>query len=478
MESLDRHPDDRHVDEALGALREAPVPDGPPDDVMQRTLQRLAAAERWPALPSVFARIQSMRPTTRYAAAAGFLFVAAVVVLTGLAPRHAADAYALEQTMEAVKAVRFMHLKAWLPDGTLRDERWIEIGPDGRQVRYRQETKRDECRFVVVEDDGQVAVFRDDKQAVILYTSEQQQYQWVGDFHQFFADMAGDSSVVIEPNVEYKGRPAHRVRWLRLNTQCYVDPESKLPIHVDDEEIAYEEPPPGTFDLVVPEGYTVVDTRPGGAPVDLPDWLRKEQEVKEAADRAFHEGRFALAEKDYAKAEELFGKTVEGQPGRNWAWFWLGEARSKQGDYDGAIECYDCVIEMFADDIEGACYCWLARGMAYARKARLAEPEAAEAWRQKARADFGNALPTMIGVLRDIRGARMYDFADDPLIRNDPKRRPSPEESFGRMIERLRAATGENFGYRPNAGPEERERVIAAWEAWWAKHKAEYGVKP
>ena len=168
-------PNDRLLDDALSSLRDAPA-DGPPDDVVRRTVDRLAAEGGRPTPSLIFERIRAMRPATKYAAAVALLLVVVILVATSWAPRR--TAYALEETMEAVKTVRFMHLKAWLHDGTLRDERWIEIGPDGRQVRYRQETRRDEGRFLVVEDDGTVAVFRDDKQAVILYTSEQQQYQW------------------------------------------------------------------------------------------------------------------------------------------------------------------------------------------------------------------------------------------------------------------------------------------------------------
>jgi hypothetical protein len=35
------------------------------------------------------------------------------------------------------------------------------------------------------------------------------------------------------------------------------------------------------------------------------------------------------------------------------------------------------------------------------------------------------------------------------------------------MINRLRIFTGQNFGYDPNAGNEEKERAITAWEQWY-----------
>ena len=41
------------------------------------------------------------------------------------------EAYALEQTAEALKTVRFMHVVRRDRTGRIEDERWIEIGPDG-----------------------------------------------------------------------------------------------------------------------------------------------------------------------------------------------------------------------------------------------------------------------------------------------------------------------------------------------------------
>ena len=37
-----------------------------------------------------------------------------------------------------------------------------------------------------------------------------------------------------------------------------------------------------------------------------------------------------------------------------------------------------------------------------------------------------------------------------------------------RMIVRRQLITGQNFGYDPNATPEQNETAIAAWEQWLA----------
>jgi hypothetical protein len=43
---------------------------------------------------------------------------------------------------------------------------------------------------------------------------------------------------------------------------------------------------------------------------------------------------------------------------------------------------------------------------------------------------------------------------------------PTPQQSLVMMINRLRVLTGQNFGFDPNAGDQEKERAIAAWEQW------------
>lgn len=78
----------------------------------------------------------------------------------------------------------------------------------------------------------------------------------------------------------------------------------------------------------------------------------------------------------------------------------------------------------------------------------------------------------MIESLCDAKAAWSFDPADDPLRRADGMRDedchevPGPEQSLVLMINRLRILTGQNFGYDPNAGPEQKEKAIAAWEQW------------
>jgi tetratricopeptide (TPR) repeat protein len=171
---------------------------------------------------------------------------------------------------------------------------------------------------------------------------------------------------------------------------------------------------------------------------------------------------------DYEEAAELFAKVVEVQGGRNWAWFWLGQAHYELGEYDTAIYEFTKVIDMFAKHETVPHYCHLARGLAYAAKGM----------KDMAREDVGVVLPIMMDALRNIEGTSLFDYADDPLYRSLPEnKRPTAKQSLAMMINRLRIITGKNFGYDPDGSAEENEQAIAAWEEW-LKNSDEIKVTP
>jgi hypothetical protein len=348
-----------------------------------------------------------------------------------------------------------MHIIRRNETGQINDERWIEIGPDGVQARYRQDNKKN---WLVVDDRETVFVHHKDKKTVILYDPNDHWYTWIHSPGQLFKDLSGENSATIEENVDYWGTKAHRVRWLKLNMECYIDPATKLPIAMSGYDISYENPPEGTFDIVIPEGVQVVDRRPGAEPAEEPEWLVEESAVRKIAGANFKKGRQALAEGKYEEAAELLAKVVEVREGLNWAWFWLGKAHYELGKYDQAIYEFSKVIDMFAKHKSAANYCHLARGMAYAAKGM----------KDMARLDLEIALPIMIESLRKIQGTGMFDYADDPLYRNLPEdKKPTAEQSLAMMINRLRIITGQNFGYNPDLSAEENEQAIAAWEEWY-----------
>ena len=399
----------------------------------------------------------------KIAAAAAIIVALALSIV--VIDKLTSQAYAFEETLEAVKNVQFIHIVSRDEAGQAKDERWIEIGPDGFQVRYRQDTPPN---FFVVEDGQTVSVYYKDKSTIVLYDPKDRQYQWIGNLGEWLNELAGKGGIVIEENVDYWGRKAHRVRWLKLNQECYVDPETKLPIGIGGSQISYETPPEGTFDIVIGTGVVVVDRRPGAEPTEEPEWLADKLNKDEIANTLFKNARYALAEGKYEEAAELFATVIEVQGGRNWAWFWLGRAHYELGEYDTAIYEFTKVIDMFAKDELVPHYCYLARGQAYAAKGM----------KDMARKDLGVSLPIMIEALRYIEGAAMFDYADDPLYRSLPKeKRPTAEQCLAMMINRLRIISGQNFGYDPDGSAEENEQAIAAWEDWF-KNSGEIEFTP
>ena len=386
-------------------------------------------------------RIIMKSKITKLATAAAVIL--AVVLTITVLDKAVAPAYALEQTVEALSNVRFLHLVRCDEAGYLADERWIELGLDGKQVRYRQDTPPN---FLAVEDSESTAVYHKDKNAVVLYDRKDKQYQWIGSLGLFLENLRQEGKI-IEENADYKGQPAHRVLWPMMNAECYVNPETKLPIAIGSTKLSYEQPPPGVFEITIPEGFAVIDKRPGAAPTDEPDWLNDQQ----VADKYFRQARYALVSGDYGKATELFEYVVEKQPGRNWAWFWLGKTYYERGEYNLAVEKFSKVIEMM-----GGTYAFYARGLAYAQN----DMEDAS------RKDLEKALPWMIRTLRQPTAAAMFEYADDPRLR-DGGIRPTEQQILVRMINRLRIVTGQNFGYDPLASAEENEQAIAVWEDWF-----------
>ncbi len=386
-------------------------------------------------------------PITKLAAAA--MVIAVAILAISVWDRSATSAYALDQTVEALKNTRFLHIIGCDDTGQIDDERWIEIGMDGRQVRYRQ----DKPPYVFAIEDGQsTARYRHDKTAVVIYDRKDLQYQWVGELGKALENLRQDGKILKE-NDDYNGRPAHKVWWPYMSAECYVDPQTKLPIAIGDTELSYEEPPAGTFEIFIPEGYAVVDKRPGAPAGEVPDWLLEEEGIEEKAREYFNQATHALAGNNYAEAAELFEFVVEHQSGRNWAWFWLGSAYYAQGQYEPAIEKFTRVLEMFGDNT--CVYCNYARSLAYAR---IGMDEVA-------REDLQVSLPAMVRTLRIPSAGTMFEYADNPLMRYG-KYKPTERKIIIKMINRLRIATGQNFGYDPDATNQENEGAITAWEKW------------
>jgi hypothetical protein len=441
------------------------------DDVLEAQEESIKTKSTlsWPKIRRIIMR----KPITKLAAAVAIIFAVALSIT--VVDKLTSEAYAIEQTIEAFENVQYMHIVRRDKVGNIEDERWIEIGPDGVQARYRQDTP--ERNFFVVDDRQTVMVHHPDKKTVVLYDANEKCWTWIYAPGKVFQELAdgGTNYYTVKENVQYKARPAHHLRWVVADIDIYIDPETRLPIAHGDYEIDYEEAPEGTFDIVIPDGVVVVDKRPGAPPSEEPEWMIEEKRKKEmglSAQDYFEDARRALASGDYIKAVESFSKTVEIQPGRNWAWFWLGRAHYELGEYDLAIWKFSKVIDMFRSHEWRASYCYFARGLAYAKKGM----------KEAAAEDIDKALPQMILALRNIKAAALFVLADDPLLCADGMREgchkaPTKKQILAMMINHLRIVTGQNFGYDAYGNSEEKEQAIAAWEEWF-KNSGEIKVTP
>lgn len=407
-------------------------------------------------------RIAMNRPIKLTAAAA---ILVAVALAVGFWGRLSSPAYAVEQTIAAMRNVRYMHVVKRDKAGNIEDERWEEIDANGLQARYRQNSPSH--AFYVVDDCKTVMVYHaaKDKNTVVLQGPEDS-YTWHYAPGKMFDEIARGKPAyaVVAENVQYKGRPAHHLREVAGDTDVYIDPQTKLPIAMGDYEFSFEEPPEGTFDIVIPEGAVVVDKRPGAAPGPEPEWMVKEREEEERgklAQQYFEQGRRALAAGQHAAAVESLTKCLEIGP-RNWAQFWLGKALYGAARYDEAIYQLTSVIEMLDGVGWSIPSYYLERARAYLGKGMV----------DMAQLDFEKVLPKMIESLRNTKAAWSFDLADDPLRRadgmngEDCHEAPTPQQSLVMMINRLRILTGQNFGFDPNGAEQEKERAIAAWEQW------------
>ena len=431
---------------AIEAVKESSIAAGPPEELVEATVNRLAEIKPEPHKIKIKERIRTMNKLTKIAVAA--VIVIAVLLSMIFFEKTTSTAYAIEQTIEAFQNVRFLHLMRHDETGRLEDERWIEIGDHGRQVRYRQDSpSRD---FLVVEDGDTTAVFYKDKQTVVLYSNKDKQFQWVGNLGQVLENLRQEGQI-IEENIDYNGQLVHKILWPALNAECYIDAVTKLPITMGaNTEFSYEQPPDYIFEIELPQNFTVIDKRPGAELVEEPEWLNG----LENADSLFHQARYALVSGDNQKASELFEYVVGQQPGRNWAWYWLGKAYYELGQYELAAEKFSKVIEMFGDT--SCAYAYLARGLAYSQLDMQEESED----------DLEIALPWMILTLNEPSTGYLFEYADDPTLR-EGKAKPSERQLIERMIVRLRSLAGLHFGYNFNVTPQENAEAIAAWQDWF-----------
>lgn len=196
------------------------------------------------------------RRISRLAIAAAAVFAIAMGLrLCGETFRATNTAYALDQTVVAMKKIHFVHVVRRNKTGVITEERWIEIGPNGQQTRYRCEMPG----YSLVIDDGKSnAEYQHARKAVVLCDRNTMPYQWIGALGAKFENLRR-KGIVIEEDVLRRGRRVHKVWWPMMREVCYVDPDSRRAIAIGNVELSYEAPPAGTFDIVIPDGYTVIE---------------------------------------------------------------------------------------------------------------------------------------------------------------------------------------------------------------------------
>jgi len=140
--------------EALAGLRFDDVPDPQHRDRLERELLNELTKGR----PSMMKGRQSMRIigkvlTTRRRAVAAAVLVAGIGLLLGLLSRSTSPAYAIEQTVDANRSVRTIHL---LHMGGEVTEAWAQFGENGKLELLREE-------FPQTQDGPKVVVWQRDK---------------------------------------------------------------------------------------------------------------------------------------------------------------------------------------------------------------------------------------------------------------------------------------------------------------------------
>jgi len=185
-----------------------------------------------------------------------------------------------------------------------------------------------------------VAMYRKDKNTVVLYDPKDKCFT-IGSVGKFLQSLA-EQKLIIDEDIGYREKPAHRVRWLMANQDIFVDPDTFLPIAGAGLEMSYEKPPEGTFEITIPDNYILIDKRPGAKPVNEPVWFKE----YEAADENFHKAKQAMSEGRFEDAASLFEHVVLQQPRRNWAWYWLGRTHYQLGHCDLAIYEFTKTLEI------------------------------------------------------------------------------------------------------------------------------------
>ena len=330
------------MERAIGEVRFAPSAGADERIVADATaaLERVHEKQIGPSGPNIWRTIVK-RHWTKLAAAAVIAIVAGVslTVLDGAAT----PAYAIEQTIEANRGLRSIHIRID-PAGAGLAEAWAQFDEEGQLLRLRMHfpNSEDGHKEVVWQEDKAEVWFKTKKGATVVYEKEMLAHlaKMLALFDPKVAmERLHEAQAAGKVRIETQRPPAEGDTITLVVTftdaadrrEIYrVNPETKLVEKIEKYRLAdndYElvsrheyleynqEVPPETFVLAIPDDVTRVDTTTQAVGLSKGDLTDHEIAVKVA--RGFFE---ALIAKDYAGAgvilsglpasrmEALFGK--------------------------------------------------------------------------------------------------------------------------------------------------------------------------
>ena len=272
------------------------------------------------------------------AAVAAAALVAAVVF--AILSRTGTTAYALEQTVEATKAVRSVHMRMVLLDVELggrkwniHNEFWAQYGEDGKPIRVRVNYPlTNDGHKVVLWEKDKVSVWMKDKggsagTGALLITPSGGVPNWIEGFSdpkaivdELYEAQSGGKAFIEKEEPVTQWAPVRltvtRSDSLGVRKVYLIDPKTKLLEQLDTYRLQsggdyklvssmivsdYNEPvDPRLFVLDVPEDAVRVDERT--QVIGLPKGSLTDKEIATKVTREFFE---ALIARDYAKAGQL-----------------------------------------------------------------------------------------------------------------------------------------------------------------------------
>ena len=295
MSDTNHRPTPDALERATHALRDAPVPPGPPADVRAATTaavhNRLAGA-----VPAEVARQQRRRRIMRYvrfgsaATVAAGLLVAAGVLWLGSAPASAAFVKAIEN-VEKAKSMRAVIVTEAAPEMKFEMKMFVQ----GDAARSEMDMGKDMGSFVVIVDAKKremLQLFPRTKTAIRTDLAEVEKKteavaKDVGKLTGLLTDLKG-AKVAALPDETVDGRKlkvfavkGHRLEELKgtADVTVWIDPKTELPhryrmeMQIGDVKTTAvttflgfnEDLDPKLFDTTIPEGYKLQGTGPAPA---------------------------------------------------------------------------------------------------------------------------------------------------------------------------------------------------------------------